>query len=453
MRRDDWLAALARALRGIEAWEDTWPAGGLPELDDAATGALDELVGRLRDNYPFGHPRYAGQMLKPPHPLAWVAYTAAAVINPNNHALDGGPATAELELEAVAELARMLGYGEHLGHLTASGTVANLEALWVARQCHPGRNVAFATNAHYTHARMCEVLGIGAVEVATDADGRMDLGALEGALAGGDVGTVVATLGTTGLGALDPLDEIVRLAGAAGARVHADCAYGGFFALLAAREPPLVTREPFAALGDVDSIVIDPHKHGLQPYGCGCVLFRDPAVGRYYKHDSPYTYFTSDELHLGEITLECSRAGASAAALWTTLRAIPLLPDAGLGELLAAGRRAALAWAVALRASTAFRLVVEPETDILCFAPVGDTSSAISARSERLFATAMEEPAESVYLAMMRAPREVVEAHWPDVTWDSDSLTILRSVVMKPEHEEWWPRLHQRLEQLVAELA
>ena len=64
---------------------------------------------------------------------------------------------------------------------------------------------------------------------------------------------------------------------------------------------------------EADSIVIDPHKHGLQPYGCGAVLFKNPEEGRFYKHDSPYTYFTSDQLHLGEITLECSRAGAAAA--------------------------------------------------------------------------------------------------------------------------------------------
>ena len=82
-------------------------------------------------------------------------------------------------------------------------------------------------------------------------------------------------------------------------------------------------------------MVVDPHKHGLQPYGCGAVLFRDPSVGRLYKHDSPYTYFTSDELHLGEISLECSRAGASAAALWLTLRSLDLAP------ILAAGVRAA----------------------------------------------------------------------------------------------------------------
>src|SRR6185436_2957634 len=71
---------------------------------------------------------------------------------------------------------------------------------------------------------------------------------------------------------------------------------------------------PWRAIAECDSVVVDPHKHGLQPYGCGAVLFADPGVGRLYSHDSPYTYFTSDELHLGEISLECSRAGAAAAA-------------------------------------------------------------------------------------------------------------------------------------------
>ena len=87
-------------------------------------------------------------------------------------------------------------------------------------------------------------------------------------------------------------------------------AFACFFALLAGSGA--VRPEPWAAIRHCDSVVVDPHKHGLQPYGCGCVLFRDPAVGRFYKHESPYTYFTSEELHMGEISLECSRPGAAA---------------------------------------------------------------------------------------------------------------------------------------------
>ena len=63
-------------------------------------------------NFPFFHPRFAGQMLKPPHPAAAAGYVAAMLVNPNNHALDGGPVTSEMEKEAVADLAALLGIGE-----------------------------------------------------------------------------------------------------------------------------------------------------------------------------------------------------------------------------------------------------------------------------------------------------------------------------------------------------
>ena len=77
-------------------------------------------------------------MLKPPHPAAVAGYLAAMLVNPNNHALDGGRVTSAMEKEAVAQLAAMFGFATHLGHLTSSGTIANLEALYVARETHPG---------------------------------------------------------------------------------------------------------------------------------------------------------------------------------------------------------------------------------------------------------------------------------------------------------------------------
>lgn len=150
----------------------------------------------------------------------------------------------------------------------------------------------------------------------------MDLNALEDVLKKGDVGTVVATMGTTAAGSVDPLPDILELKDKYHFRLHADAAYGGYFIL--AENLDIKTRLSFDRIGEVDSIVIDPHKHGLQPYGCGCVLFKEPSVGKFYKHASPYTYFSSTALHLGEISLECSRAGASAVALWATMQMFPL---------------------------------------------------------------------------------------------------------------------------------
>ena len=121
---------------------------------------LKEVAERLKDNYPYGDPLYAGQMLKPPHEVARRAYEMALKINPNNHALDGGRASSAMEKEAVAALARMIGWDTHLGHLCSGGTMANLEALWVAGQLHPGKTIVASTQAHYTHQRIAGVLGL-----------------------------------------------------------------------------------------------------------------------------------------------------------------------------------------------------------------------------------------------------------------------------------------------------
>jgi len=409
--------------------------GSLLEDDHAASpgelAALAELTERLRNTYPYPDPHYAGQMLKPPAPVAWAAYATAMLLNPNNHALDGGPATAEMEKEAVAALAGMFGLPQHLGHLTASGTIANLEALWVARELHPDRVVVSGANAHYTHARVSAVLGVGHETVPEDALGRIDLDALETRLRAGGVGTVVATPGTTALGALDDVAAIANLVNAHGARLHVDAAYGGFFGLLADGAEPGVAAEPFAAIARADSVVVDPHKHGLQPYGCGCVLFADPGVGRLYAHDSPYTYFTTGDLHLGEITLECSRAGAAAAALWTTLRAFPLTRE-GLGRHLAGARAAALSLAGALGADPRTTLVVDPELDIVCVLPAGASAAAAGAATDRAFDTLA---ADGWHVAKLRVTTAWLRERHPEMEADADTTAALRCCLLKEQHE------------------
>jgi glutamate/tyrosine decarboxylase-like PLP-dependent enzyme len=449
---------LDRGVAAIGEWQDGFepfaPAPSMQLSDEELARVFGEFTQRLRNNYPFFHPSYAGQMLKPPHPAAVVGYLTAMLINPNNHALDGGPATGEMEKEAVAQLAAMFGLGTHLGHLTTSGTIANLEALYVAREVHPGRGVAYSEEAHYTHARMCGVLGIEGTAVAADSAGRMDLAALDALLAGGRIGTVVVTAGTTGLGAIDPVHEVLAVARRRGVRVHVDAAYGGFFTLLAGLPGRAGLDEaPWRAIAGCDSVVVDPHKHGLQPYGCGAVLFADPEVGRFYLHDSPYTYFTSGDLHLGEISLECSRAGAAAAALWLTLQLLPLTPD-GLGAVLAAGRRAALDWAELIGQSSRLELYQQPELDIVCYFPVtaGRALSGIDDASVRILNAGMtrEQP---VFLSTLRVTAAGMSQRHPGIEADAGGARILRSVLMKPEAEGYVGELHARLEQLAAEAA
>ncbi len=441
---------LDQAVTGFDQWAENWgpvPAYSSTSADDATlAAALDELLKRLEGNYPFFHPRYIGQMLKPPHPAAVIGYLAAMLHNPNNHALDGGEPTSTMEKELVPELAAMFHLpANSLGHLTSSGTIANLEALFIARELHPTKAVAFSTEAHYTHSRMCHVLGVEAIAVPTDATGRMDIVELESLLRTGRLGTVVATAGTTGLGMVDPIERIVPMAHDVGVRVHVDAAYGGFFSILAWADSDLIPAASFRAIAEADSVVVDPHKHGLQPFGCGAVLFRDPTVGRFYLHDSPYTYFTSPDLHLGEISLECSRAGAAAAALWLTRKVVPWSME-GLGARLAAGLRAARQWRQMLNESTVLQLFQDADLDIVTFFPRQGSLSQVASAAERLFATAMNDSVDPIFIATYTVSAAALSARHPGCVTDQATGVILRSVLMKPENEHNVAHLHERLE-------
>jgi tyrosine decarboxylase/aspartate 1-decarboxylase len=428
---------LAQLLGELDAGFVDLPTTSGPALDAAQRSVLGEVAERLHDNFPYFHPLYAGQMLKPPHPVARIAYQLAMTINPNNHARDGGRASSVMETQAVSELAAMFGWEAHLGHLTGGGTMANLEALWVSGELAPGKTVLASADAHYTHARISGVLKLAYESVPTDTRGRMDTAALSARLARGDVGTVVVTLGTTGFGAVDPLAEILALRERFGFRVHVDAAYGGYFTLTDNLDPE--ARTSFDSISAADSIVVDPHKHGLQPYGCGCVLFRDPSVGRLYKHDSPYTYFSSDELHLGEISLECSRAGAAAVALWATQRALPLIRDGEFAGNLGRSREAALGLFARLGADSRFLTVFAPQLDIVVWAPAGADALSVSRASKAQFAAAAE---HNLHLALIEVPSSLLRNYWGVQKLDAvESVTCLRSCLMKPEHLAWLDRI------------
>src|SRR4051812_46860558 len=101
------IARLSRTVRELEPLSQLWAETTL--LTDRQREAIGELTRRLADNYPYGDVKYIGQILKPPHPVAWISYAAAALINPNNHALDAGPATSVMEKEVVGDIAKMFG--------------------------------------------------------------------------------------------------------------------------------------------------------------------------------------------------------------------------------------------------------------------------------------------------------------------------------------------------------
>ena len=408
----------------------------LPSFEQEIPGQVEtillEVAEKMKDNFPYHHPLYAGQMLKPPHEMARLAYMLSMWINPNNHALDGGRASSAMEKEAVAEIALMFGWKQHLGHLTSSGTFANLEALWIARNIHPKKKIAASELAHYTHERISSVLGLKFQKIACTKSGEMNLEKLEGQLKKGTIGTVVVTMGTTGIGSVDPLPEILELQKKYPFRIHLDAAYGGYFRL--AEHLPETTLKKYSLMQEADSIVVDPHKHGLQPYGCGCILFKDPAVGRYYKHDSPYTYFSSTELHLGEISLECSRAGAAAVGLWATQRLFPLTKGGSFSKRIDSSHNASSSLYKKITEDKRFIGLQQPEIDIVVWGARKKSVSEISEASKSIFEKAAS---KNLHLALLNYPVRLLPSHWRAIKKDEEYVTCLRSCLLKPEHEDW----------------
>ena len=162
-------------------------------------------------------------------------------------------------------------------------------------------------------------------------------------------------------------------------------------------------------------------------------------MGRFYKHDSPYTYFTSDELHLGEISLECSRAGAAAVALWATQRLLPPVPGGEFARGLASGRAAALELDRRLREDARFEPLAAgaPELDIVVWKLAAATPLQASERARKIFD---ECAARNLHLALVQLPEQwfgSAEA----LGSGAGKVTCLRSVLMKPEHEAWLDRI------------
>ncbi len=426
----------------------------LPKIDstldlETIKPVLLEVAARMQDNFPYHHPLYVGQMLKPPTAIARLAYMLSLWINPNNHALDGGRSSSVMEKEAVGEIARMFGWETHLGHLCSGGTMANMEGLWVASlQQNPKSKIVASSQAHYTHERLCNVLRLPFQNVNCDNQGRMNLSDLEKLLDGGDIGTVVVTMGTTATGSIDPLPEIIELQSKYHFRIHVDAAYGGYFTLIDNLSDR--TRAIFDSISQVDSIVIDPHKHGLQPYGCGCILFKDPAVGQFYKHDSPYTYFSSQELHLGEISLECSRPGSAAVALWATQKLLPMVRDGKFAIDLGKARQAAINLFEKLQSDRKFITAFPPELDIVIWAPKAEKVSKASLLSQEIFE---KSAAQNLHLALAKLPIEFFQqGDKVDIEWDEKYITCLRSCLMKPEHLDWLDRIWEILDAVTNEV-
>ena len=180
------------------------------------------------------------------------------------------------------------------------------------------------------------------------------------------------------------------------------------------------------------------------------MIFKNPIVGKFYKHNSPYTYFTSDKLHLGEISLECSKSGASAAALWATLKLFPLESESGLGSFLNSTRESAIKYSILIKKKNIFLESYSPDLDIVTyFKNQKDKKiSTISKSSKRIFKVAMSKKVAPLFLALLETKSADLKFKYPNLTVNLPKATVLRTVFMKPEHLDFVETFVSELENL-----
>ncbi|KAL7268366.1 hypothetical protein RUND412_009012 [Rhizina undulata] len=245
---------------------------------------------------------------------------------------------------------------------------------------------------HYSWPKGGAVAGIGSgniVGVPVDVDARLDVGELRKLLekcweSQQAVYAVVAILGSTEEGAVDPLGEILDLRDEFQARgmsfvVHADAAWGGYFASMLWDRPKegfagpprddLVlgqklresTKQQLERIKDVDSVTIDPHKTGFIPYPAGGLCYRDNRMRYLVTWTSPYiSRDGNSDLSIGIYGVEGSKPGASAVATWLSNRVIGLDKEgygALLGETLFTSSRIYAHWAAMSTDKTSFIVV------------------------------------------------------------------------------------------------
>jgi glutamate/tyrosine decarboxylase-like PLP-dependent enzyme len=421
------------------------------DLLDKLEVEAEKLRERLRRNMPWFSSRYLGHMNSEVLLPGIVGYFTAMLYNPNNVFSGSSPSTTDLEKEVIKKLAKMLGFDENRawGHFTGGGTLANIEALWVARNMkyYPlvlrdiiseaksgglylegislpedegeilnlswdeilGYSEEFknrlkdleekdrrkwqtmverkrkegltpwmanyqgvvitAGTRHYSLVKAADVLGLRLIDIPVDDKFRMDLDALKDKLTELKdsaqnstnrvkpvVIAVALVFGSVEEGAIDPIHEICDLRDKLGFYfpIHVDAAYGGYLrTMFIGEEGQLLTPDQIeeitgykpsdylykaqAALAKVESITIDPHKMGYIPYPAGGVIFRDERIRDVMRFEIPYLGGGKEDKEknpFGPFTLEGSRPGAAAAAVWLAHEVLPLNVK-GHGRLIA----------------------------------------------------------------------------------------------------------------------
>jgi glutamate/tyrosine decarboxylase-like PLP-dependent enzyme len=370
-----------------------------PEEGRTADELWPELESFLQHSMNPANPGYLGHMDSLASAIGIFSDALVSALNNNMLAWEMSPAFTQLEQRLTAWACSLFGLdqGENraaagpVGHLVSGGTLANMTALWVARNARGAEDGQLARRglsaldrapvflgsetAHFSFQKAANLLGLGrdaCVRIPADAEGRVHVTAMAEAVRraraeGKRPFCLIGVAGTTVTGSLDPLEEIADLAEREGLWFHVDAAYGGAIALSDK------LRGRLRGCERADSITFNPQKWLFVPKTCASVLFRDSAeVERQLRE--PFVYGTSNraldrghgdrpQVNLGEWTLQGTRR-VDALKLYLTLENFG---RARLARIIERNCELARRFASAIESCPELELAHHPDLNIVCF--------------------------------------------------------------------------------------
>ena len=388
--------------RGIEEIEADFSSSTIPEEPTFVSEYTDFVKEKLvAQSVHTAAPGFIGHMTSALPYFMLPLSRIMTALNQNTVKVETSKAFTPLERQVLAMLHRLVYRGDDafyhqwihdsrhaLGAFCSGGTIANLTALWVARNrlfapsgsfrgiaqeglarslrhlgCD-GLAILVSRRGHYSFGKAADLLGIGRdhlVMIDTDANNRIDLARLRRELKRLREENIrplalIGIAGTTETGNVDPLAAMADLAAEAGCHFHVDAAWGG---------PTLFSerhRHLLAGIERADSVTIDAHKQLYVPMGAGMVVFKDPTALSAIEHHAAYILRHGSK-DLGSHTLEGSRPGKALLVH----AGLSIIGRKGYELLIDLGIERARTFAAMIRRHPDFELTSEPELNILTY--------------------------------------------------------------------------------------
>ncbi len=463
------IVALERSLEEIEA---DFAASRIPEEPTFVSEYTEFVKEKLvAQSVHTAAPGFVGHMTSALPYFMLPLSRIMTALNQNLVKVETSKAFTPLERQVLAMLHRLVYQGEDdfyahwihesrhaLGAFCSGGTIANVTALWVARNrlfaptegfsgiareglvralkhldCE-GVAVLTSRRGHYSLGKAADLLGIGRdnlVLVETDGDNRIDLRLLKEAvcrLRDENIRplALVGIAGTTETGNIDPLEAMADIAQEIGCHFHVDAAWGG---------PTLFSeryRHLLRGIARADSVTIDAHKQLYVPMGAGMVVFKDPTALSAIEHHAAYI-LREGAKDLGSHTLEGSRPGKAllvhAGMSIIGRKGYELLIDMGLGK--------ARTFADMIRKHPDFELTSVPELNILtyryCPAVAQQALARATAEESRRINALLDQVNQLVQKIEREAGKTFVSRTRLRVAaYGSKELTVFRVVLANP---------------------